>query len=122
MIFGTKWLRDSQFQRQRFSGHIPDGIYPSITSTTVGKVRDHVPVVVGIRVPTHVKPVCAILDHPLAFSSELAKVRREDRGGDDCSRHSLSGLQEMSGMETFVRYMSSLTVPLHVTRGFRARS
>ena len=37
------------------------------------------------------KPICAILDHPLAFSGELAKVRSENGGGDDCSRHGLSG-------------------------------
>ena len=43
---------------------------------------------------THVKPICAILDHPLAFSGELTKVRSEYRGGDYRSRHSLSRLQE----------------------------
>jgi len=43
---------------------------------------------------THVKPVCAILNHPLAFSGELAKVRSENRGGNDCPRHILPGLQE----------------------------
>ena len=43
------------------------------------------------------KPICAILDHPLAFSGELTKVRSKNRGGNDCSRHSLSRLQEKNG-------------------------
>ena len=54
----------------------------------------YVPVVADIGRRTHVKPICAILDHPLAFGGELAKVRSENGGGDDCSRHGLSGLQE----------------------------
>jgi len=51
----------------------------------------------ALRRQTHVEPVRAILDHPLAFSGELAKVRGENRGGNDCLRHCLSGLQERSG-------------------------
>ena len=50
---------------------------------------------------THVKPICTILDHPLTFSGELAKVRGEYRGGDNCSRHILSILTVKNGTEIF---------------------
>lgn len=38
------------------------------------------------NLPTHVKPVRSILDHPRAFSSQLSEIRRENGGCDLCSR------------------------------------
>ena len=67
---------------------------------------------------THMKPVCAILDHPLAFSGELAEVRSEDGRGDDCSRHSLSELLGEERNENLgLLYKSVIDSLLHVTRG-----
>ena len=97
VMLGTKWLASGGI-----SSHCTDGIsvsglsYPSITSARrEGCDRQWSAYVsdtcnCACAQPgrlTHVQPLCTALDHAFAFCGELAKVRRQHGGRDDCSGH-----------------------------------
>ena len=63
--------------------------HPSITSNEGGRVVKYS--LNSVRearlVLTHMQPISTVVDHLLAFRAQFAKIRRQNRRSNDCSRH-----------------------------------